>query len=674
MFKPAAWLRVMVVMIFLGCLSGANPLSAQGQGKRSEHFLYSGYSSAQYKGHTKQTLYVSLPGGAKLAVDVFLPSDGPGAGPFPVAFSFTAYGRASVDLKTGKISDSAATPLGQLLLSHGYAVVSADMSGTGASFGTQTPFLPKIGEEGKELVDWIAAQRWCDGNVGMFGQSYLGWIQLATARNKPRALKCIIPEVILFEDYTEGFRPGGVEAVNWIRNYSLYLQGRNLNVYRPEFGLLPTAPVLDEDGDGDLADEIPLMDKGNPTTFLDDGLPPRYADGGRRSQNAYFMATMGHAANPTFEKLAAAAPYFDSTPAGSLTFATASPGAWIPEIVKSGIPVYNLGGWFDGFCKGTLKLYATMQGRTTEKLLVAPRFHMPWVTPAYKEYFGYPEDLGQQLNIERLRFFDRYLKGIRNGIETEPPVYLYVMNSGWRAERDWPLARQVVTNFYFGEKGGLSRASGAGGSDEYRVDFSHSSLYGGNKSNRWYMMAPPDELMVRTDKDKQCLVYETEPLAQDVEVTGHPIADLWVTSNRKDGDLFVYLVDVDESGKALHVTEGGLRSGWQAAYPDDDQVNGVVDVRPDLPWHGYKKEQWKSGGLDPVKPANLKFDLYPTSWVFRKGHRIRVSVAGADYPSMGLNPGLAPQGKPEECPETRITVHRTKDFPSRVELPIIPKK
>jgi putative CocE/NonD family hydrolase len=248
------------------------------------------------------------------------------------------------------------------------------------------------------------------------------------------------------------------------------------------------------------------------------------------------------------------------------------------------------------------------------------------------------------------------------------------MNAGWRAEREWPLTRQVVTDFFFEENGRLGPSQGTNGQDEYKVDFRQSALYGKNNSDRWFMMAPPDELMIRTDKDRQCLVYETEVLTQDLEVTGHPIADLWLASNQKDGDVFVYLVDVDEQGRSLHVTEGELRASWRALHPDTDQIPGIAAVRPKLPWHGYRKAEEEKGTLDPAKPLNLRFDLYPTSWVFRKGHRIRISLAGADYPNFELNPRLSPGGKPEECPDTRWRIFRTKEFASRIELPIIPRQ
>lgn len=134
--------------------------------------------------------------------------------------------------------------------------------------------------------------------------------------------------------------------------------------------------------------------------------------------------------------------------------------------------------------------------------------------------------------------------------------------------------------------------------------------------------------MDRTLPDRRCLTYQTPVLDRDVEVTGHPVADLWVSSDRADGDFFVYLTDVDESGRSLYVTEGQLRAGWTKTYPGDDQV--------------------------------------------RRGHRLRVAVAGADAGNFEMNPYLCAGNRPEDCPKTTVSIHHTKAWPSRIELPVIP--
>lgn len=657
-------------------------------GKRvSEPFKYSGYGVPEFKGISKETTFVVMSDGTKLAVDVFLPKDGPKTDKFPAIFIFTPYGRSYLypqmawyEKAIARITKGTSGPVfdyslkydTKLFLSHGYAIVVADMRGTGASYGSQIPFTPAIAEDGKEMVDWIGSQPWSNGKVGMTGQSYLGWIQLMIAAKHPRALTCIMPEMILADGFTEGIRPGGIDAIAWIERYSEFLQNLNLNRFDPGKMSLPTTPAKDEDGDGDISDEMPLMKDGS---FLDNGAP-RYGDDKKR-QDIYFNATKEHTADIPFNFFARKnAPYFDSTApeiTGDTRFVDSSPVFYINEIIASGIAVYNVGGWFDGFTKGTAKLYATMEGKTAARLNIAPRFHYyPFITRQYKKYFDYEGDYTKQIADERLRFFDFYLKGIENGIETQPPVNIYVMNSGWRTENEWPLERQEVTPFYLDSKGGLSQKASSEGSDTYKADFTHSSSYGKNKTNRWLMMYTPDGLMDRTALDEKCLIYETEILAGDIEVTGHPVADIWVSSSRDDGDFYVYLTDVDESGRSLYVTEGELRAGWKDEYDDNDQVQGKTDIKPDLPWHGYKKGQYVEKPFAGGKAIELRFDLMPTSWVFKKGHRIRIAIACADYKNFEMNPYLCSGNEPGDCPETLVSIKRTKTHPSRIELPVIP--
>ena len=653
----------------------------------SEHLNYSGYSAPEYESFSKETSFVTMRDGTKVAVDVFLPKDGPKHSKFPAIFIFTPYGRsylhpqmawyekiaARINKGTwGPVFDYSTKDDIKLFLSHGYAIVVADMRGSGASYGVQIPFTPALAEDGKEMVDWIGSRPWSSGKVGMTGQSYLGWIQLMIAAKQPKALTCIMPEMILSESFTEGIRPGGIDAIAWIERYSEFLQYLNLNRFDPDKMSLPTTPVMDEDGDRDFIDEIPLMKGGS---FIDSGTP-RYSDGNKR-QDIYFNASSDHTKNVLFNFFGRKnAPYFDSVAPkiiGDTRFVDSSPGFYLKEVIASGIPVYNIGGWFDGFTKGTTKLFATMAGKTTVRLSIAPRFHYyPFITKQYKSYFGYDGDYMKQVTAERLRFFDFYLKGIQNGIDTQSPVNIYVMNSGWRSENEWPLKRQKVTPFYLNSGGILSSSAVSDGSDRYTVDFTHSSSYGINNVNRWLMMYVPDGLMDRTDLDKKSLTYETEILNKDMEVTGHPVVDIWVSSNRDDGDFFVYLTDVDESGKSLYVTEGELRAGWKNEYNDDDQVLGKIDIKPDLPWHGFKKNQYVENPFAGGKVVKLRFDLLPTSWLFKKGHRIRIAIACADYKNFEMNSYLCSGNEPGDCPETVVSINRTKVYPSRIELPVIP--
>ena len=661
---------------------------SNGEAERiSSHLKYSGYSSPQYNSFKKESQYITVKDGTKLGTDIFLPTNGSKDKKFPTIFIFTPYNRSYLHPKLkwyekigarisrgtwGPVFDWSTRDDIKLFLSHGYAIVVADMRGTGASFGKQIPFTPEIADDGVEVINWIAAQSWSNGKVGMMERSYLGWIQLMIAAKQPKALKCIMPEVIASETYTEGLRPGGIDALAWITRYTKLLKDLNLNKLEPDEMSLPVAPVIDEDGDGELADEIPLMDLNNPSTFLDDG-EPTYSDKSKR-KHIYYNATNSHKKNILFSFFQRKnAPFFDSSIKeilGDMQFIDSSPGYYTPEIIESKIPVYHIGGWFDGFLRGTTRLYGTMHGKTKTRLHIAPRYHYtPFISDAYKDLFGYKEDYKKQLTLERLRFFDYYLKGIDNGFENEHPVNIYVMNSGWRSENEWPLKRQVMTSLYLNNNNKLTSKKSAGGSDRYNVDFSHRSSYGTNNVNRYLMMYLPDELMIRTDQDKKCLSYDTGALKQDMEVTGHPIINLWVSSDQDYGDFYVYLSDVDENGRSLYVTEGKLRAGWADLYNDDDQVMGKIDILPDLPWHGYKKNQFKDRILKNNVKIKLRFDLMPTAWLFKKGHRIRVAIACADNKNYEMNPGLCQENK---CPETNIIVYRSSGYESFIEIPVIP--
>ena len=185
-------------------------------------------------------------------------------------------------------------------------------------------------------------------------------------------------------------------------------------------------------------------------------------------------------------------------------------------------------------------------------------------------------------------------------------------------------------------------------------------------------MWSPDSLMVRTELDEKTLVYESEPLNTEMEVTGHPIADLWVSANQSDADVFVYLSDVAPDGTVHYVTEGQLRAGFHRLADPALQTEGLRPVHPELPWHGFRAEDYDPHALSDGQILNLRFDLQPTSWVFGEGHRIRISIAGADEGNFELHPNICTDGDPDQCLETTLTVHRGSNRQSRIELPVIP--
>jgi putative CocE/NonD family hydrolase len=150
------------------------------------------------------------------------------------------------------------------------------------------------------------------------------------------------------------------------------------------------------------------------------------------------------------------------------------------------------------------------------------------------------------------------------------------------------------------------------------------------------------------------------------------VARLWIGSNQQDADVFVYLSDVDPEGQVHYVTEGQLRAGFHGPSDPGIQTRGALEVKPELPWHGYASDDMDPAPLVDGNIVELALDLMPTSWLFRAGHRIRISIAGADLGNFQLNPTACPQDEPSSCSETTLEIHRGPARASRIELPVIP--
>ena len=663
-------------LLLIAMLAG---LAAADDPKVSKPFEYSGYSVPEYQSVKTFSAYVLMSDAAKLAVDVHLPADGPARSAFPVILEYTPYQRSTIDPQTGRVHDITERKEGKFFLSYGYALVVADMRGTGASTGWIMDFMPRLGHDGMQLVDWIARQPWCDGNIGMMGSSYLGWSQMATAARRPPALKCITPECIPLDGYTGEAYPGGIFLEGFFKSFSEYMTQIERNRYAPGAGILPTKPVADEDGDGELQDEIPV-DKNGDGSFLDEGEPPVYADGHKR-QDIYYHATAAHdKGNYDYAAWASGCSFLDSPSPLRYSIADLSPSAHVPVVMRAGIPVYHFGGWFDAFTRGTFELYCTMAAANPSKLIVGPSYH-DFTSGPFWRYFGISGEQAEDFYLtEHLRFYDRYLKGIRNGIDAEPPIYLYVMNGcGWRFEDAWPPARGVLTRYFFAGNHLLTRARCEEGADTYKADLAHDARYTESQGNRYLAigMNAPSAPPIRTEKDKQCLSYTSEPFPADTEVTGHPLARLWVSSTANDGDFFVYLEDVDENGEALLVSEGQLRAGFAGLRDNNKMVREGrtnVEVLPKLPWHGFHRSQYNAKVFAGGAIVELVIDYQPTAWVFKHGHRVRVSIGCADYPTFRLHPLLSPRNSPD-APDNvlpTVSVHHDASHPSCIELPVIP--
>lgn len=629
-----------------------------------------------FSSYTRTAHYVPMPDGVELAVTVYLPTDGPEVSGFPVLLWYMPGHRESIDPETGEITSAYTDEDLDFFTSHGYALAAAEMRGSGASFGVrELDRGPQIGKDGKALVEWLATREWSNGAVGMVGLSYQGFSQYATAAEGPAGLKAIFPEIAGFDDYTSMFHPGGI----FVRSLSEFatdsIRRDDLNYYEPDARRprLPSVPVVDEDGDGELADEIPI-DKDGDGTFLNDG-EPTYRDGAAR-RHIYYNATRAHLVNAALGvETLEAAPYRNSKIGDSPhSYADIDPGDKPLRLAESGIAVYHRGGWFDYHARDTVMWHATLSGHAPSRLMMAPTAHGGFpATGSDAIYFAGPyfRHFGDSatrlsLNREKLRFFDRYVRGIDNGFDREPPVLLYVMGKGWRAEEEWPLARERRTVYYLAAGGALGTVPGEAGIEEYALDLQADSRTDG--ANRWnYRLATSRTIMTVTEDNGRRASFTTAELLEPTEVTGHPIVTLALGANVPAGDVFVYLEDVGPDGVVALVTEGQLRANFTRQHPIQEMVTyegAGPAVLPELPWHRYHEEDDDQRPFADGRVVEVVLDLLPTSWVFEKGHRIRLSITGADQPSFALHPAYEGSVSP--------TYYIHTGSVSYVDLPVIP--
>ncbi len=244
----AALVCLAVLLLLLPMALGCGGTAAEEKVSRPGE--YSGYSQPDYAAWETTSQYVPMRDGTRIAVDVYRPTEGP-EGKLPAVLIMTPYHRASVE--DGEVVDLMTDPESptRTIVSYGYVVVCADIRGTGASYGTRFGiFSPPEVEDGSDLVDWIAAQEWCDGNVGMMGQSYLAIIQFMNASNENPHLKAIVPRYGALDLYDFVY-PGGILDFNFVQVYDIAMKLLNGNRNAPALGVYPSKPV-DEDTDGSM--------------------------------------------------------------------------------------------------------------------------------------------------------------------------------------------------------------------------------------------------------------------------------------------------------------------------------------------------------------------------------------------------------------------------------------
>ncbi len=578
----------------------------------------------EYRGVKRTSFYLPMRDGTRLAADLYLPRGLKAGTRLPTIVIQTRYVRRmqyrfpfSIFLR-GRFHKTI-----KYFVKRGYAWIYVDARGSGASFGSRAhPYSPEEVEDGREIVDWVVAQPWSSGKVGAWGNSYTGGTALFLAATGHPAVQAIMPRFAMFDMYGEAVFPGGIH-LRWLTDTWARL-----------------ARALDRGALGEF-----LGPKGKVAVR---GTKPVK---GPRRRKVLRAAVAEHGVNGSIAELVEGITCRDdpSRRLPDLIIDDISPHGRLDDLNASPAVAYLFTGWFDAsFVLSEIHLFLNLDDPRT-KLTIGPWDHGLYnnISP-----FAGRRRVRFDSDAESVRFFDRRLLGLSNGLDEEARVHYFTMGEErWKAADTWPPPGTADRILYLGPARSLARAAGADAVDDYAID----PRAGTGDRSRWISLInvehEPIEYRDRAAADARLLVYDGAPLAEAVEVTGHPRILLHVAADAADAAVFVYLEDVAPDGRVEYVTEGMLRALHR-------KTTGAP-YRTPVPYHSCTRAD--AAPLVPGEAAALEIALYPTSYLFKEGHRIRVAIGGAD----------ADHFEPVEPAPSVLRVHRGAARPSRLVLPVM---
>ncbi|MBW2526156.1 MAG: CocE/NonD family hydrolase [Deltaproteobacteria bacterium] len=615
--------------------------------------------------------YVTMRDGVRLAADVWLPGGAAPGSRLPTMLHQTRYFRglelpAVPRLLGGARMLEPVGPLREGFLAAGYAWVDVDVRGTGASFGSWlSPWWHEEVADGGEVVDWIIRQPWSSGRVGSVGTSYAGTTAEFLGTLAHPAVKAIAPRFSLFDVFTDVASPGGLHlswfTEQWERLNRLLDQNQHhgalalvsrvncaawrqlLTDRRQSPRLAAALGVLEGEGaQRGLAYLWRLISK---------GVRPA---GGRGARAEMWRAIAEHAGNVDVHRGALAMRHrddvglYDVAPDANVD--RFSPHTYVAKLRAAEVPVYGYSGWLDGaYQHAALKRHMNLaSGRS--HVIIGPWEHggrqdISPFTKSSKPEFDHLQEL--------LRFFDLHVKGVETDFVDQAPVRYYTLGAErWRESEVWPPAEVRTIPWHFASGLRLQRRPArSSGVDPYQVD----RTAGTGLRSRWRSLlriSVPVGYGDRACADTRLLCYTSPPLPDDLEVTGHHVVRLHVEASVPDFALHVYLEDVGPPGGVTLVTEGQLRACHRKVSHASPPYAMAV------PHHSFRRED--AAPLPPGKVDELTFDLLPISYLFQRGHALRVAIAGADRDHFAA----------VTTEDHSIRLHRGGERQSLIELPV----
>ncbi|WP_306357581.1 MULTISPECIES: CocE/NonD family hydrolase [unclassified Nocardia] len=467
----------------------------------------------------------------------------------------------------------------------GYTVVVQDTRGRYASDGVWTPIMwEQEGLDTYDTVEWIAAQQWCDGNVGMIGGSYLGIVQWMGAALHPPHLRAIAPAIAAggeLQRRADGGAVPLVQLVSWLAYMTLESlttrQSRGEEI-DPELLVAVGAIVTDPD----LATHhLPLSEM------------PGLSSGAVVDRGDALAGRFSTTAQIAFDSIA--------------------------------VPSLSLAGWFDIYCDAGVRGYVQLTGADTacateHRMIVGPWAHGQNAPAEQGDMnFGVLAEGAAGLTAKQLAFFDRHLRGVETDL---PPVEYFLMGANeWRTAQQWPPSGVKTREFVLTSDGDARTAGGNGRLvdnapgrnryDAYVYDPQHPvPTHGGRVVLGNEVTGPRDVSFLERRPDLLC--YTSAPLDQELDVVGPVLLELTVSSSATDTDFVARLSEVYPDGRSIAVVDGITR----ARYRD-----------------GLDREV----PLEPGTPTRLRIDCGETAWRFRPGNQLRLTVTSSNFPRFDRN-------------------------------------
>ena len=563
-----------------------------GEPKVSAPNQYSGYSTKRFDGYERSSFYIPVRDGTRLAVDLFRPTlDGELVDDkLPVVWMHTPYNRRSY---RGQPAAEAYPGYALELVPYGYNVAVVDFRGVYASFGKNIGYnrgewVEAAKWDAYDITEWFADQSYSNGNIGMWGCSATGGSQMQALTTTPPSLKAVIPMSAELDAYAFAMS-GGVP-----RGQAISTPGSTASQ-----DMIRRRDIMAVAVDGPEAE-----------TLLEQA----------KAEHEQNIESVGQV---DFRDSLSPSTGFE-------WWAVSSPHTYLDDLKSANTGVMVVANWDEaGTCHGSFLTFNNLNPENV-KLLAGPSTHCAWS--------DVEEKTGFNLVTEELRFYDHWLKGVDNNVMSEPAVTYYTYNApddaAWRQSEVWPLADEVRTPFYLTPENRLQETAATGQTEA--VDFA--------------MTEPPLAQTVTLGPSEGGALFETEPLEQAIEVTGHPVANLWISSDQPDADVTVYIHDVAPDGsKQSYQMLGRLRASRRAiAEAPFDNLG--------LPWHSHTIED--AAPIPEGQAVELAIELFPMSYIFQKGHKIQVQVAASSPDA--------------ETQNGRVSLLTGGEKASWIDLPIIP--